>query len=124
VGISIGATRLFSQLLELEKLGALGGATGAVAQVCVLRVEAALGAAYAELATELRAAGLNVEVYGGDDKLGKQLKYAVRGKVPLAVIYGAKEQGAGTVRIKDLRAELEHDVPRDRLVERVRELLR
>jgi histidyl-tRNA synthetase len=119
VGISIGATRLFSQLLEL---GALGGA-GAVAQVCVLRVEAALGAAYAALATELRAAGLNVEVYGGEDKLGKQLKYAVRGKVPLAVIYGAKERDAGLVRIKDLRAEQEHDVPRDRLVARVRELL-
>ena len=120
VGISIGATRLFSQLLEL---GALGGVAGAVAQVCVLRVEPALGAAYAALATELRAAGINVEVYGGDDKLGKQLKYAVRGKVPLAVIYGARERDAGTVRIKDLRVEQEHDVARDGLVARVRELL-
>jgi histidyl-tRNA synthetase len=121
VGISIGATRLFSQLLEL---GAIGAAGGAAAQVCVLRVEADLGAAYAALATELRAAGLNVEVYGGDDKLGKQLKYAVRGKAPLAVIYGARERDAGVVRVKDLRVEQEHDVPRDRLVERVVELLR
>jgi histidyl-tRNA synthetase len=120
VGISIGATRLFSQLLEL---GAQGAAAGAVAQVCVLRVEPGLGAAYAALATELRAAGLNVEVYGGDDKLGKQLKYAVRGKVPLAVIFGARERDAGTVRIKDLRVEQEHDVARDALVARVRELL-
>ncbi len=123
VGISIGATRLFSQLLEL---GALGAAAGAVAQVCVLRVEGPMAAAYAELATELRAAGLRVEVYGGDDrpdKLGKQLKYAVRGKVPLAVIYGARERDAGIVRIKDLRIEQEHDVPRDRLVARVREML-
>jgi histidyl-tRNA synthetase len=120
VGISIGATRLFSQLLEL---GALGAAAAAVAQVCVLRVEPGLGAAYAAIATELRAAGLNVEVYGGDDKLGKQLKYAVRGKVPLAAIYGARERDAGVVRIKDLRVEQEHDVPRDGLVERVRALL-
>ena len=120
VGISIGATRLFSQLLEL---GALGAASGAVAQVCVLRVEPGLGAAYAALATELRAAGLNVEVYGGDDKLGKQLKYAVRGKVPLAVIYGARERDAGVVKVKDLRAEQEHDVPHDGLVGRIRELL-
>ena len=121
MGISIGATRLFSQLLELGELGALGAA---VAQVCVLRVEPALGAAYAALATELRAAGLNVEVYGGDDKLGKQLKYAVRGGVPLAAIYGARERDAGIVRIKDLRVEQEHDVPRDQLVARVRELLK
>jgi histidyl-tRNA synthetase len=121
VGISIGATRLFSQLLELRALGALGAT--AVAQVCVLRVEPGLSAAYAALATELRAAGLNVEVYGGDDKLGKQLKYAVRGGVPLAAIYGARERDAGIVRIKDIRVEQEHDVPRDQLVERVRQLL-
>jgi histidyl-tRNA synthetase len=121
VGISIGATRLFSQLLEL---GAIGAAAGAVAQVCVLRVEPGLGAAYAALATELRAAGLNVEVYGGDDKLGKQLKYAARGGVPLAAIFGARERDAGIVRIKDLRVEQEHDVPRDQLVARVREMLR
>jgi histidyl-tRNA synthetase len=120
VGISIGATRLFSQLLEL---GAQGAAAGAVAQVCVLRVEPGLGAAYAALATELRAAGLNVEVYGGDDKLGKQLKYAVKGKVPLAVIFGARERDAGIVRIKDLRVEQEHDVAREGLLARVRELL-
>jgi histidyl-tRNA synthetase len=120
VGISIGATRLFSQLLEMK---VIDEAAGAVAQVCVLRVEAGLGAAYAGMASELRAAGLNVEVYGGDDKLGKQLKYAVRGKVPLAVIYGARERDAGIVKVKDLRVEKEHEVARDRLVERVRELL-
>ena len=120
VGISIGATRLFSQLLEMKVIDA---GAGAVAQVCVLRVEPGLGAAYAGMATELRAAGLNVEVYGGDDKLGKQLKYAVRGKVPLAVIYGEREREAGIVKVKDLRAEREHEVARDRLVERVRELL-
>jgi histidyl-tRNA synthetase len=102
----------------------MDAAAAAVAQVCVLRVEPGLGAAYAALATELRAAGLNVEVYGGDDKLGKQLKYAVRGRVPLAAIYGARERDAGIVRIKDLRVEQEHDVPRDQLVERVRQLLR
>lgn len=120
VGISIGATRLFSQLLEL---GAIGEAAGAVAHACVLRVDAALGAEYAAIATSLRAAGLNVEVYGADDKLGKQLKYAVRGKVPLAVILGVRERDAGVVKIKDLRVEQEHEVSRDSLVSRVRELL-
>ena len=101
----------------------IGAAREAVAQVLVLRVEPALGAEYAGMATELRAAGLNVEVYGGDDKLGKQLKYAERGAVPLAVIFGARERDAGIVKVKDLRAEQEHEVARDRLVERVRELL-
>jgi histidyl-tRNA synthetase len=110
VGISIGATRLFGQLLEL---GLVDAARSAVAHVLVLAVEPQLAADCARIATELRAAGLNVEVYGGDDKLGKQLKYADRAKIPLAVIYGSREKDAGVVKIKDLRegaATKEHEV--------------
>ena len=65
-------------------------------------------------------------MYGGDDKLGKQLKYADRAKVPLAVIYGSAERDAGLLKLKDLREGAEpkeHDVPRGELVERVRALL-
>ncbi|MGN6111136.1 MAG: histidine--tRNA ligase [Kofleriaceae bacterium] len=120
VGISIGATRLFSQLIER---GLLGAEATSIAQLLVLRVEPALAASYAGLATELRAAGVNVEVYGGDDKLAKQLKYADRGRVPLALIYGSRERDAGIVKIKDLRAAAEHEVPRDELAARVRSLL-
>ena len=120
VGISIGATRLFSQLLEMNLIGAVDRP---VAQVLVLQVEAALGPQYAQLATELRTAGLNVEVYGGDDKLAKQFKYADRSKVPLAVVLGSRERDAGIVKVKDLRTTTEHDVPRDELVSRIRTLL-
>jgi histidyl-tRNA synthetase len=117
VGISIGATRLFSQLLEL---GVLTASDRAVAQVCVLRVEPGLASDYARIAAELRGAGLNVEVYGGDDKLGKQLKYADRARVPIAVLYGGRERDAGIVKLKLLRAGREVDVPRGELADRVR----
>ena len=120
VGISIGATRLFSQLLEMNVIGAN---VAAVAQVVVLAVEPELASTYAAIATALRAAGLNVEVYGGDDKLGKQLKYADRAKIPLALILGAREQASGIVKIKDLRANTEHEIGRDQLVTDVRRLL-
>ena len=125
VGISIGATRLFSQLLDVPELRQriVDAAGAAVAQVLVLRVEPGLAASYAELATELRAAGFNVEVYGGDDKLARQLKYADRGKVPLALLYGSRERDAGVVKIKDLAAATEHDVPRAELAARVAALL-
>jgi histidyl-tRNA synthetase len=119
VGISIGATRLFSQLLE-SHLIAVGAGTGAVADVCVLRVDAGLGAEYGAIAAALRAGGLNVDVYGADDKLGKQLKYAVRAGIPLAVICGGRELAAGVVKVKDLRAEQEHEVPRAELAAGVR----
>ncbi|HEX3758718.1 MAG TPA: histidine--tRNA ligase [Kofleriaceae bacterium] len=123
VGISIGATRLFSQLLDMNLIGA---ARTAVAHVLVLAVEPALAAECARIAAELRAGGLNVEVYGGDDKLGKQLKYADRSGIPLAVLYGSREQAAGLVKLKDLRANAttkEHDVPRGELVAQVQQLV-
>ena len=123
VGISIGATRLFSQLLEMKVIGA---EATSIAQVLVLSVEAPLTALYAAIATDLRAAGLNVEVYAGEDKLGKQLKYADRAKVPVAIIVGSREQEAGVVKLKDLRegaAVKELDVPRAELVDAVRRLL-
>ena len=119
VGISIGATRLFSQMLDMNLIGER---RGAVAHVLVLAVEPQLAGAYAAMATQLRAAGLNVEVYGGDDKLGKQLKYADRSNVPLAVLFGSREQAAGIVKVKDLReiaTTKEHDVPLGELVARV-----
>ncbi|HTR53906.1 MAG TPA: histidine--tRNA ligase [Kofleriaceae bacterium] len=120
VGISIGATRLFSQLLEL---GIATATQRTTAHALVLHVEAPLALEYAKLAAELRAAGWNVEVYGGDDKLGKQFKYADRSGVPLAILYGSRERDAGVVKIKDLRAGVEHDVPRAELLERIRALL-
>jgi histidyl-tRNA synthetase len=123
VGISIGATRLFSQLLDMNLIAA---ARTAVAHVLVLAVEPTLAADCARIAAELRAAGLNVEVYGGDDKLGKQLKYADRSGIPLAVLYGSRERDAGLVKLKDLRASAatkEHEVPRGELAARVRQLV-
>jgi histidyl-tRNA synthetase len=123
VGISIGATRLFSQLLEMKLIGA---ARGAVAQVLVLTVDPALALDCARLAAELREAGINVEVYGGDDKLGKQLKYADRSRIPLAVLYGSREKAAGQVKLKDLRETAvtkEHDVALADLVLRVKQLV-
>ena len=123
VGISIGATRLFSQLLEM---GVVSAQAQGIAQVLVLSVESQLGKDYAAIATELRAAGVNVEVYAGDDKLGKQLKYADRAKVPIAILLGSREQEAGVVKLKDLRenaAVKEQDVPRGDVVAAVKRLM-
>ena len=120
VGISIGATRLFSQLVELNLLKADIKTT---AHALVLNVEPVLGPEYRAIATELRAAGINTEVYGGEDKLGKQMKYADRSGVPVALLYGSRERDAGQVKLKILRENREVDVPRDALVASIKALL-
>jgi histidyl-tRNA synthetase len=120
VGISIGATRLFSQLVDM---GIVGAAERATAQALVLHVEKDMALDYARIAAELRGGGINVEVYGGDDKLGKQFKYADRSGVPLAILYGAREREAGIVKVKNLRTSQETEIPRGELVARVTALL-
>lgn len=102
VGISIGITRLLSHMLESPSF-----ASTTTTQVIVLNVDQNLAAEYAKIATELRAAGLNVEVFLGDQKLGKQFQFADKSKIPLAVVMGGNERNAGQVKIKDLRAPMD-----------------
>jgi histidyl-tRNA synthetase len=107
-------------------MNVIGAQAASIAQVLVLAVEPPLAGAYAAIATELRAAGLNVEVYAGTDKLGKQLKYADRAGVPIAILVGSREHEAGQVKLKDLRenaAVKEQDVSRADLVASTRRLL-
>jgi histidyl-tRNA synthetase len=120
VGISIGATRLFSQLLDL---GLIKTEANAIAQVIVLNVEPGLAEEYLHIAASLRGAGINTEVYGGDDKLGKQLKYADRSGAPIAVLLGSRERDAQHVKLKLLRENREVDVPRSDLMRQIQQLL-
>jgi histidyl-tRNA synthetase len=120
VGISIGATRLFSQLIELGLIKAEAKGTS---QVVVLNVEAALAPEYLAIAKDLRAHGINTEVYGGEDKLGKQMKYADRSGAPVAVLLGSRERDAGQVKLKLLRENREIDVSRGELVGKIKELV-
>ena len=120
VGISIGATRLFSQLLEMNLIDAARRAT---ADVLVAQMEAERALDCARIAAELRAAGYNVEVYGAVAKLDKQIKYAERTGVPVMLIYGGNEHAAGKVRLKLLRDHSQHDVARADVAAQVKLLL-
>jgi len=123
VGISIGITRLLSHLLESPAFASV-----TTTHAIVLNVDAQLSTEYAKIATELRTAGLNVEVFVGDQKLGKQFQFADKSKIPLAIVMGGNEHNAGQVKIKDLRtsmdaAQKETSVARDALVGEVKRLL-
>jgi histidyl-tRNA synthetase len=120
VGISIGATRLFSQLIELGLIKAEAKGTS---QVVVLNVEAALAGDYLAIAKELRAQGIRTEVYGGEDKLGKQMRYADRSGAPVAVLLGSRERDAGQVKLKLLHENREVDVSRGELVAKIKDLV-
>jgi len=56
------------------------------------------------LATDLRKAGLRVELYPEADKIGKQFKYASARHVPFVAILGDDERARGEVAIKNLHS--------------------
>jgi histidyl-tRNA synthetase len=56
------------------------------------------------LASELRSAGLRVDVYPEADKMGKQFKYASSRNIPFVAIIGDDERAKGEVAIKDMKS--------------------
>ncbi|MEM6672723.1 MAG: histidine--tRNA ligase [Planctomycetota bacterium] len=115
VGASLGVDRL---LAAMEELGLTDGGA-APCPVFVPMLDAEHLDAYLRLCSELRAAGIGVELYPEPRKLGAQLKYADRNGFPVALILGGSEIEAGTCQVKDLRAQEAAEVPRAELVERL-----
>jgi histidyl-tRNA synthetase len=100
VGASIGVDRLFA---AMQKLG-LVKEVASTAQVIVTVMEPSRIADYQKLTRELRQAGINTEMYLGEEKsLGKQLQYANRQQIPFAVIIGSDEFAKNEVTIKNLK---------------------
>jgi histidyl-tRNA synthetase len=100
VGASIGVDRL---LAAMQKLG-LVELAASTAQVLVTVMEPTRVADYQKLTRELRQSGINTELYLGDEKgLGKQLQYANRQQIPVAVILGSDEFAKNEVTLKDLK---------------------
>jgi histidyl-tRNA synthetase len=65
------------------------------------------------LASELRKAGLRVDIYPDADRLSKQFKYASSVGVPIVAVLGDDERAAGTVAFKDLRSGEQHSIARE-----------
>jgi len=100
VGAAIGVDRL---LAALQRLGLIELAPS-TAQVIVTVMEPGRLIEYQKVTRELRDAGINTEMYLGDEKgLGKQLQYANRQGIPLAIIIGGDEFAANQVTIKNLK---------------------
>ena len=102
VGISIGLTRLFSKLSEAGLLRPLARTP---AEAIVVTMDGRYLAKYLEIATRLRSAGINTEVYLEQAKLRNQLAYADRKGFRVAVIAGENEFAQESVQIKNLTTQ-------------------
>jgi len=119
VGISIGLTRLFDQLNAHKSLPTAPHTV----HILITQMDTALSADYLKLAAELRHAGFNVENYLEPAKLDKQLKYADKAGIPVALLIGSNEHSKGSVVVKNLLVQSQEECPRAELVGHIKSLL-
>ncbi len=111
-GASMGVDRLLAALRLLDKIDV----NTTTAPVLVTRIDKTLTGEYQKIVAELRNAGINTELYVGNQGIGKQFKYASDVGKTLCIIVGSDEVEKGEVSIKDLRLgdELSKEIGADR----------
>lgn len=98
VGISIGLTRLFYQLNELNSVKV---DKNSISDVLVISMSDDISACL-PVASTFRNEGINTEVYMNNKKLKVKFKYADKLKIPYVAILGEDEIKNGTVSLKNL----------------------
>ena len=97
-GFSFGVSRFLS---ALERMGHVS--QNVIPPVMICAFDRELMPTYFKLADELRAAGIRAEVFIGSGNVTKQLKYADKRGVPVAILMGSDEAERGEVTLKDLK---------------------
>lgn len=99
VGISIGLTRLFYKLNELN---AVRFSRESIAKVLVVSASSDIIPCL-PIATTLRTAGINTELFLGDKKIKAKFKYADKLNIPFVVVIGEDEILNNTVTLKNMK---------------------
>ncbi len=116
VGISIGLTRLFSQLLAA---GIIAAESSTPAKVMVITLDNDLTFAL-EVATKLREAGIKTEVFTEDEKFKKKLIYANKVGVPYVAIIGENEIKLRKVALKNMKTGEQEVLSASEVIEKLR----
>jgi histidyl-tRNA synthetase len=109
-GFSLGLERILVVMTERNMFPP--AVERASADVLVTVFDSGSMAGALELAAELRASGMRVELYPEPDKLGKQMKYAASKQIPFAAILGSDEIARGDVTIRDLTTGTQQSIAR------------
>ncbi len=119
VGSSIGLDRLMA---ALEELG-VSSPRKSLTDVLVINMDDNLKGHYFSLASKLREAGLNCEIFLENRKMKNQFNFAERKNIPFAVICGEEEYQAGKINLKDLNARENYDmISLEEAVNKIKEL--
>ena len=109
VGISIGLTRLFYKLNELN---AIQTNKKSIADILVISMLEDMSEPVA-LASSLRKLGVKTEIYLNNKKLKAKMKYADKLQIPYVIVIGEDELASKKVKIKNMATGEEQEVELD-----------
>ena len=99
IGISIGLTRLFSQLKEIELIE---NSKRSLTQVLVIPFDKKDIRYTLNLASKIREAGINTDVYYQNKGMKQKMKYADRLDIPYVILIGEDEVNANKAMLKNM----------------------
>lgn len=98
VGISLGLTRLFYKLNELN---AIKAEKKSISDILIIPMIDDLEVPI-KMATAFREKGINTEIYLNDKKLKAKMKYADKLQIPYVIVIGEDEIQSGIVKVKNM----------------------
>ena len=113
VGTSIGLTRLFYKLNELNLINAN---KKSVADVLIIPMVEDLTVPIS-LATNLRNNGVKTEIYLNNKKLKAKFKYADKLQIPYVIVVGEDEVTANKFKLKDMISGEEKELSFEEILE-------
>ena len=116
VGISIGLTRLFYKLNELN---ALKEEQNSIAKVLVVSMVEDNSKAL-EVATALRNKNINAEVYLENKKIKAKFKYADRLAIPYVIVIGEDEIANNTVALKNMQTGEQETLKIEEVIKKIK----
>lgn len=119
VGISIGLTRLFSQLKETGILGDLMNLPSTMTEVLVVPMDEDCVDYSISVAGKLRNSKIVSEVYMENVKLKKKLNYANKLGIPYVIIIGEEEVNSNMLTLKEMSTGEQSKLSVDEVVEKL-----
>jgi histidyl-tRNA synthetase len=119
-GASLGLERIFDVIQELNLIEL----RPTVSQVLVTIFDESMIGQSLSMVGRLRRAGIRAESYAGDRlDLRRQLQYANRREIPVAIIIGPDEAARGEANVREMASGDQRAVPVDEVAEQVHRLV-
>ena len=109
VGVSIGLTRLFYKLNELNLIKA---EKKSISDVLIIPMVEDLSVPI-NIATKLRNNGIKTEIYLNNKKLRAKFKYADKLEIPYVIVVGEDEIAKNKFKLKDMKTGEEKEINMD-----------